>query len=61
MEKSKENVELKGACIMEEMPVEVSTADAERIGVEPPEVGTILTMDKNAMRITDCSRFSICR
>lgn len=54
VEKSKENVELKGACIMEEMPVEVSTADAERIGVEPPEVGTILTMDKNAMRITDC-------
>ena len=39
---------------MEEMPVEVSTADAERIGVEPPEVGTILTMDRNAMRITDC-------
>lgn len=31
----------------------VAAAQAESIGIEPPEAGAVLTMDKNAMRITD--------
>ena len=53
VEKSQEDSEIKGAYVMEEMPVEVAAAQAESIGIEPPEAGAVLTMNKNAMRITD--------
>uniref|UniRef100_UPI00272B9745 hypothetical protein n=1 Tax=uncultured Muribaculum sp. TaxID=1918613 RepID=UPI00272B9745 len=53
VEKSQEDSEIKGAYVMEEMPVEVAAAQAESIGIEPPEAGAVLMMDKNAMCITD--------